>query len=513
VHRATCKGSERVSRTDRQLTAGRRSLLRRLATIFPDSDEPHPSEDWTRPATWPEQRHRSRIRRLFVREFSIPEATLLLMSSFLLSALLGSVRQILLNAMFGTGKEANAYYAAFRLPDALFALIAGGALSSAMIPILLSTEREDGREDWQHLANVVLTSLFAALTVIVAAGEIFAPAFVQHLLAPGFDAPTSDLTITLTRIMLAQPLILAAGSVAAAVLNSRRQFLLPAVSFASHNVAIISGIAATWAFPTLGIYGPTLGVLGGAVLQMLLLLPGVSDNGLRFRLVWDPHYERLHQVVRLLIPNGLSVGVGYAGFIVDTAFASKVADSAALPAIQNAWLLVGLPLALLGQGIGQAAFPRLAAQAASYQWQRMRRTLIWSLTSAIALSIPALFGLGLLGRWLIHLLFEHGRFDATAGTMTYHVLAVYVLVLPFAVGTEILTRGLIALRDTRTPLLTNTLQLIGRAAITAVLLDRFGVVAIPAAYLVSAAIESCLLAAILMPRIQERIDAARAAAL
>ena len=151
----------------------------------------------------------ARVRRLFVREFSITEGVILLMSSILLSALLGSVRQILLNARFGTGIEANAYYAAFRLPDGLFALIAGGALSSAMIPILLSTEREDGPAEWGRLVNLVLTSLMATLVVVVVCGEIFAPAFVHHLLAPGFDAETSQLTITLTRIMLVQPLILA----------------------------------------------------------------------------------------------------------------------------------------------------------------------------------------------------------------------------------------------------------------------------------------------------------------
>ncbi len=507
------QGSHPVTNPDQETRSLQDGTGRRLAhAIGKTTDDSELTEDWARPSTWSEQAHRSRIRRLFVREFSIPEATILLMSSFLFSAVLGSVRQILLNARFGTGPEANAYYAAFRLPDALFSLIAGGALSSAMIPILLSTEREDGREEWQRLTNLVLTSLFATLAFVVTAGEIFAPGFVHHLLAPGFDAQTSDLTITLSRIMLAQPLILAIGSVATAVLNSRRQFLLTAVSYASHNVAIISGIAATWAFPSLGIYGPTMGVLGGAVLQMLVLLPGIRDNGLRLRAVWDPSSERLRQVIRLLIPNGLSVGVGYAGFIVDTAFASKVPDSAALPAIQNAWLLVALPIALLGQGVGQSAFPRLAAHAAAFHWVQMRRTLLLSVSAVVALSIPAVLGLRFLGRLFIRVLFEHGRFDAAAGTMTYHVLAVYILVLPFAVATELVTRGLISLRDTRTPLFTNIVQLTGRAAITALLLDRFGVLAIPTAYVVSASIETLLLTAILMPRIQGRIRLARSRA-
>ncbi len=500
-----------MPRFEKQPKGWHGQLLRRLAVLFPSTNVRSVSEfGWNRPATWPVHAQRSRPRRLLVREFSIPEATLLLMASFLFSAVLGSVRQVLLNTLFGTGEAANAYYAAFRLPDALFSLIAGGALSSAMIPILLSTEREDGREQWERLFNLVLTSLFVALIVIVVAGEFFTPAFVHYVLAPGFDAQTSHLTITLTRIMLAQPLILAAGSVATAVLNSRRQFLLTAISFASHNVAIISGIVLSWIFPSIGIYGPTFGVLAGAALQMILLIPGIRDNGLHVHLAWDPHSVRLRQVVRLLIPNGLSVGVGYAGFIVDTAFASTVPGTLALPAIQNAWLLVALPITLLGQGVGQAAFPRLAAHAAAGRWSEMRRTLIRSLTAVVALSIPALVGLGLFGRLLIRLLFEHGKFDATAGTATYHVLLIYVLSVPFAVATELVTRGLISLRDTRTPLLTNTLQLAGRATITALLLDRYGVEAIPAAYVVSAAVETVLLTVILLPRIGRRMKMGRA---
>ncbi len=453
---------------------------------------------------------RAAARRLSVRPFSVPEATALLMAAYLFSAVLGSVRQMLLNAMFGTGMAANAYYAAFRLPDALFSLIAGGALSSAMIPILLSTEREDSREDWERLASLVLTSLFVALTIVVLAGEILAPSFVHHILAPGFDGETSQLTITLARLMLIQPLILVVGSVATAVLNSRRQFFLTALSYASHNVAIISGVVAAWLVPSVGIYGPAVGVVGGAVLQVLILLPGIRENGLRFRIAWDPGNVRLRQVVRLLIPNGFSVGVGYAGFILDTAFASKVPGTMALPAIQNAWLLVGLPVALIGQGVGQSAFPRLAAYAAAFEWRSMRRTLIRSLVAVVALSIPALIGLGLLGRLFIRVLFEHGRFDAAAGTLTYHVLLVYLLVLPFAVTTEIVTRGLISLRDTRTPLLTNLLQLIGRAAVITLLLDRFGVMAIPAAFAISASVETLLLTAILLPRIGEKMRFARA---
>jgi putative peptidoglycan lipid II flippase len=194
----------------------------------------------------------------------------------------------------------------------------------------------------------VLTTLLAVFALLVAIGELFTPALIRGLLAPGFDAETSELTIALTRVMLLQPVILAVGSVATAVLNSRNQFLLTALSVASHNVALIAGITAAAIFPAVGIYGPTGGV-GGALLQVAILLPGLAARrGAHLRPLWDPRDPRLREVVRLLIPNGLSVGVSYAGFILDTAFASTARQAAALPAIHNAWLLAGLPIALLG---------------------------------------------------------------------------------------------------------------------------------------------------------------------
>ncbi|HEX9617594.1 MAG TPA: murein biosynthesis integral membrane protein MurJ [Anaerolineales bacterium] len=446
---------------------------------------------------------------LYTRELSVAEASFVLMASFFTSALLGAVRQVLFNAQFGTGLEANAYYAAFRLPDTLFSLIAGGALSSAMIPVLLSTLQAGGKQAGWRLTNLVLTTLLAVFALVVLAGEIFAPTFVNSLLAPGFDEQTSQLTIRLTRIMLVQPLVLAIGSVATAVLNSRNQFVPTALSILGHNVALIAGIMAARYYPGLGIYGPTLGVVGGALLQAMIMLPAFMDPGAGFALRWNPFDERLREIVRLLIPNGLSVSVNYAGFIVDTAFASRAPEMAGLAALYNAWLLVGLPIALLGQAIGQAAFPRLSAQAASKNWPQMRRALFQSMAAAIGLAIPALLALLFLGRPVIRLLFERGMFDAAAGDLTFSVLTVYALALPAYVATELVTRGLIALRDTRTPLITNTFQLIGRAAIMGALIGRYGVIAIPVAFALTASAETVILTAILLLKLQRRIAASR----
>jgi len=294
------------------------------------------------------------------------------------------------------------------------------------------------------------------------------------------------------------------GSVATAVLNSRNQFLLTGLSVVSHNVSLIASILALRLFPDLGIFGPTAGVIGGAVLQAIVLSPGLRGDGYSVGLLFDLANQRLGEVVRLLIPNGLSVSVNYAGFIVDTAFATRAANTAGLAAIYNAFLLVGLPIALLGQAVGQATFPRLAAQAEAGNWPEMHRILLRSLGAAIALAIPAVAALLLLGRPTIRVLFERGEFTAAAGDLTFSVLVAYAVALPAYIATEVITRGLIALRDTRTPLFTNSGQLLLRIILISVLIGRFDVLSIPAAFAISATAETLTLAAVLFLKLRGR---------
>jgi putative peptidoglycan lipid II flippase len=452
------------------------------------------------------------LKNLLTREYSVSEASFILMASFFLSAALGTVRQVLFNAQFGVSQQANAYYAAFRLPDTLFSLIAGGALSSAMIPVLLNARQKDGEAAGWRLISIVLTSLMSVFALLIIAVEIFTPALVTRVLAPGFDTETSNLTITLTRLMLIQPMILLLGSVATAVLNSRNQFLLTGLSVVSHNVSLIASILILKLFPELGIFGPTMGVIGGALLQAFILSPGLRGEGFRVGPLFDLANQRLHEVVRLLIPNGLSVGVNYAGFIVDTAFATRAPDPAGLAAIYNAFLLVGLPIALLGQAVGQAAFPRLAAQAETGNWTEMRRMLLRSLGAAIGLALPAVAALLLLGRPTIRILFERGEFTSLAGDLTFSVLVAYAIGLPFYIATEVITRGLIALRDTRTPLFTNVGQLVLRILLISSLIGTLSVVAIPAAFAISASLETLILATILFLKLRSRSQSQASAA-
>ncbi len=464
-----------------------------------------PPNQWHEPQT----KREARWWRLFTREFTITEASIILMASFLLSALLGAVRQMLLNAQFGVGMEANAYYAAFRLPDTLFLLIAGGTLSNAMIPVLIGTSRQEGRAAGYRLVSLVLTSLMATVAVVVLLLELFTPFFVRNILAPGFDDATAALTITLTRIKLLQPLILAIGSVATAVLNSRNRFLLPAISIATYNITLILGILAVRVYPSIGIYGPTVGTVVGAIFQVLILAPGLLVLRGRRWFTWDPSDRQLREVVYLLIPNGLSAVVNYGGAIVDTAFASLTNKLVSLPAVYNAVLLANLPVTLLGYAVGLAAFPRFAERAEAGEWRALRRLMLIVLVAACSLSLLAMATIYWAGRTVIRLLFEHGQFDAAAGDVTYSVLLVYALGLPIHIGTEILSRGLISMRDTRTPLFTNIGQLASRATVMWLLIEPMGLYAIPIAFVSSSTLETIALGVVFFTKVRRRLNATR----
>src|SRR5947209_6300254 len=263
-----------------------------------------------------------------LRRFSITEAALLLVLALCASRGLGIIRQIIFNALFGTGPDANAYYAAARLPEVLFDLIAGGALTHALIPVFLSYEKEHGQKEAWRLASLVFNVLLVALTLLVILAEFTAPTLVSRLLVPGYPLYEQTMTTSLTRIMLIQPLILGLGTVLTATLNSKRQFLLPALSVALYNVGLIGGLLFSLAIPKLGIYGPTYGVLAAATCQVLIMVPGLIRQGVRYTFIWHLKHPGLREVLHLLGPNTLAVAIASTGFIIDTAFISYLPDKA-----------------------------------------------------------------------------------------------------------------------------------------------------------------------------------------
>lgn len=424
------------------------------------------------------------------------------------SRLLGVVRQIIFNSTFGTGPEANAYVAASRFPDTLFNLIAGGALTYAFIPVFLSYAQEKGDEAGWRLASLVLNILLVLMALMITIAEFVTPAFVSGILLPGYTPEQQALTTSLTRIMLLQPLMLGVSTVATAILSSRRQFLLPAISIAVYNFGLIGGLLVTKLVPGVGIYGPTYGVLVACTLQVLVQIPGLRKQGVRYAFYWDLRHRGLWEISRLLLPNALAVGVSYVALIVQTRFTSYLPDESSLAALHNAEMLEALPQALIGQAIGNSLLPFLALHATAGRYVRMHQTALKVIGLSCLLTIPAAIGIAVVGKPLISILYQHGEFNQHSSDLTNLALIGYAMALPGLAAGNVLVSGFYALKDALTPFLCNTLSLVLNIILLVVLVPGLpaplAILSVPLALAGASTAEVILMAILLLLRLQKR---------
>jgi len=446
---------------------------------------------------------------LTIRRFSIMEASFIFIASLLFSRALGVIRQVTFSAMFDPASSGvKAYIASAAFPDLLYSLIAGGALIHAFVPVFLSLEKQKGEYEAWRLASLLFNLLLVIFTAVLLVTEFLAPELVSRFLVSGFSPADQAVTVSVTRVMLFQPLILGLGAIASAILNSKRQFLLPALSLAVYNVGLIGGLVVAKLVPSVGIYGPTYGTLVAAALQFLVLMVGLVKQRVRYFFTWDFRNPWLRQVLVLLLPNAMAVGVASMVSIVDTNFSSMLPDPNSLAALQNAQLLQAVPVAIVAV-VAQSLLPQLTIHAEAGRYVRMRQTA-WKVMGVAALfTVPCLVGFIVIGQPLIRLLFQHGAFTLHAAELTYLALLGYVFTMPPLALTNLIPTGFFAFKDALTPFLCNTFALLLHIALLVLFFQALHgpaiILAIPLALAGSAMAESVLQAALLFYRLHRRI--------
>ncbi len=378
----------------------------------------------------------------------IARAAGLVMALFVVSRVLGLVREMVIGQQFGTSGDLDAYLAAFRLPDILFQIVAGGGLASAFIPTFAGyLARDDEQGSWRLASNII--NLVLIVTAALAAlAAILAPWLMRAVIAPGFDPERQVLSARLMRLMLATPLIFGVSGVVMGTLNARQHFLLPALAPILYNLGIISG--ATLLAPRLGVQGLAWGVVAGSLGHLLVQIPGLVRHGMQYRLTLDVRDSGVREVIRLMIPRMLGLAAVQFSFLVNTILASGLV-AGSLAALNYAWLLMLLPQGAFAQAIATAAFPTFSAQAARGQRAEMRSALAATLRAVLYVTLPAAVGLIVLRRPLVQLLFQRGAFSATSTHMVAGALALYALGLPAHSVVEIVVRAFYAMHDTKTP--------------------------------------------------------------
>ncbi len=371
------------------------------------------------------------------------------MAGFVLSNVTGLIRQILVSNAFGTQTEIDAFNAAARVPDTLFVLVAGGALASAFIPTFTEFIEKDAREDAWELVSAVLNLVFLILTAISVFAAVFSLPLVKYVLARGFLPPQQALTAELLRILLVSPAIFGVSGLLMSILNTHQHFLLPALAPTLHWIGWIIGVL--FFVPGLGIYGLAWGAVLGAVLHLLVQVPGLRRlKGRRYSLTLGLQLPAVRAVVRLMGPRVFGTAVVQLNFWVNVILATGMPEGS-LTAIGIAFAVMTMPQVVIAQAIAIAALPTFSAQVARGALADMRASLSAVLRGVLLLSVPATIGLILLRFPVVTLLFERGEFDARSTELVAWALLWYTAGLVSHSVVEIVSRAFYALHDTRTP--------------------------------------------------------------
>ncbi len=387
----------------------------------------------------------------------IARAASTVMLAFLLSNVVGLVRQIVVSQAFGTSAAMDAFNAASRLPDLLFNLVAGGALGSAFIPVFTEFLVQNRRDDAWRLASALSNLIALSLGGLSLLAAWAAEPIVARLLAPGFDPAQQALTVDLLRILLLSPTIFGLSGLTMGVLHSHQRFLWPALAPTMYWLGMIGGVL--FLAPRWGIYGLAWGAVLGSLGHWMVQWPALWRlPGRRYVPTLGWHIPAVRRVFRLMAPRWLGVAVVQLNFWINVVLASGMPEGS-LTAIQIAWAVMTMPQVVIAQAIAIAALPTFSAQVARGEWDALRTTLVQTLRGVVLLALPAGVGLIVLRKPLIAALFQRGAFDQRSTELVAWALLWYALGLVSHSLVEIASRAFYALKDTRTPVVVGTLAM------------------------------------------------------
>ncbi len=390
----------------------------------------------------------------------IARSSLIIAVFFGLDKILGFARQVLVAHQFALTYNIDVFNAANNIPDLLSALISGGALGVALIPVLSEYLERSGRPSaWDLFARIINLAFLvtATLSLLIA---VFARPLVEIVIAPGFPAPQKALTIELMRLDLVAIVIFSISGLVMAGLQANQHFLLPAMAPALYNLGQIFGVAVLAPSQGLrlgplhlpafgmGIHGLVYGVILGALLHLLIQVPGLIRYGFRWNAGIDLRNPGVRQVLALLGPRVLTMFFLQLFFIVRDHLASGLGEGA-VTALNYGWFIMQVPETLIGTAIAIALLPTLSEQFTRGELDSMRDTINRAIRSILALSLPAAALLAVALPPLVQRVFG---FDPAGTSLVVWAARAYLLGLIGQCLLEVASRSFYAQQDARTPL-------------------------------------------------------------
>ena len=418
----------------------------------------------------------------------LSKVSLLLAVLFGIDKILGVARQMIISRQFGLSAELDVFNAANNLPDMLFMLISGGALAIAFIPVLTEVLTKEGRSKaWDLFSNILnIAFVLTALAAIVIA--IFARPLVTNQLgiAPGFTEAQTIVTIRLLRLNLISTLIFSLSGLAMAGLQANQHFLLPALAPILYDLGQIFGalvLAPTEplklgpvSLPALGfgVDGLVYGVIIGALLHLLIQVPGL----IRYHFRWRPRVDfkdpNTRKVLRLMGPRLLSMLFIQLIFLAQDNFGSRLPEGS-VSALTYGWWIMQVPQTLIGTSIATAILPTLSEMFSNQQFDAIKLKIERAARVMLTLTVPIAIIAGMV---LLPLIRSFLGLEESATMRVVNVSQVFLLGIVGHSLVELFVRSFYSLQKPRVPLLGSAFTLVVFVILGIVLspaLEAFGI--------------------------------------
>ena len=430
---------------------------------------------------------------------SVLSATSLIMVMIVVSMVLGLVRQRVLASYFAP-ESLSLFFAAFRLPDAIFQVLVFGTFSSAFIPVFTKSLKEGEAKAWLLAGKIVSIGLAIFLFAVAIVG--FGAVKIYSVIAPGYGVAGTAEIAFLARILFAAQGFFVISYVLTGVLESLRRFLIPALAPIFYNLGIILGTVILT--PYLGLTAPAVGVVIGAFAHFIIQYPLSRKLGFRFTLDLKPD-DGVKKIGQLALPRVIDLAFDQIGKSTEL-FLSSIISQASYTYYTFANSLQLLPVTLFGTSLAKAVLPMLSSVEGN--WKEYRKILLVAIYQAMFFTLPLSAALIALRIPVVRLIYGTKIFDWEATVQTGTILSVFAISIIFQTLMSVLTRAFFAIHDTKTPVI---ISFIGLAILVSgdfILVKGFhlDIWALAAAFAISTSIEAVVLMILIDRRVGKIID-------
>ncbi len=351
------------------------------------------------------------------------QAAYLLAGLTLASQALALIRDRIFAHMFGAGEVLDLYYAAFKVPDFVYALVVSLVSAYVLIPAITGRLSAEGKENARRLVSQAATFLAVFGGMLCGVLAVFAPEFLALLFPSLMRSAHQAEFVLLTRMLLAQPILLGLSSVLSSITQVERRFMLFALSPVLYNLGIILGTV--FLYPSFGLVGIGFGVLGGALLHMALHIPVAVRAGLAPQLT-VPRFAELRMLFSQSLPRSLALAMGSLTTLLLIALASREGEGA-VAVYTLASNLEAVPLSLVAASYATAAFPVMAEQASAQKKEAFTLTVAVAARHIVFWSSVITVLAIVLRAHLVRVILGSGAFNWEDTRLTAAVLAVLIL--------------------------------------------------------------------------------------